>query len=156
MAIAVGSKAPDFTLYNTERKAVSLKDFAGKILVINFFPAAFTSVCTAQLCSTRDELSFYNDIGAAVVGISVDMPFSLGIFKAQQHINFDLLSDFNKEMIHAYQMYHCNFSLGMRGVAKRGVIVIDGNGNIAYAEETPNPGTQVNFAALKAALETIK
>lgn len=156
MAIAVGTKAPDFTLFNTDRKPVSLKDFTGKILVINFFPAAFTSVCTQQLCSSRDELSFYNDIGAAVVGVSVDMPFSLGIFKTQQQINFDLLSDFNKEMIHAYEMYHCNFAMGMRGVAKRGVVVIDENGMVVYAEETANPGTQVNFTALKQSLEKLK
>jgi len=156
MAIAVGVKAPDFTLYNTDRKPVSLKDFTGKTLVINFFPAAFTSVCTQQLCSNRDELNFYNDIGAAVVGVSVDMPFSLGIFKAQQQINFDLLSDFNKEMIHAYEMYHCNFAMGMRGVAKRGVVVVDENGIVVYAEETVNPGTQVDFAALRQSLETLK
>lgn len=156
MAIAVGTKAPDFTLFNTDRKPVSLKDFTGKTLVINFFPAAFTSVCTQQLCSSRDELSFYNDIGAAVVGVSVDMPFSLGIFKTQQQINFDLLSDFNKEMIHAYEMYHCNFAMGMRGVAKRGVVVIDENGMVVYAEETANPGTQVNFTALKQSLEKLK
>jgi len=80
MAIAVGSKAPFFKLFNTERKEVTLHDFAGKILVMNFFPAAFTRVCTAQVCSSRDELAFYNDIGAVVVGISVDMPFSLGAF----------------------------------------------------------------------------
>lgn len=156
MAIAVGTKAPDFTLINTERKEVSLKDFAGKTLVINFFPAAFTSVCTEQLCSNRDELNFYNDIGASVVGVSVDLPFSLGIFKAQQHINFDLLSDFNKEMIKAYGMYLEDFVLGLKGVAKRGVVVIDKNGTVAYAEETANPGTQVNFAALKQSLEKIK
>lgn len=156
MAIAVGTKAPDFTLINTERKEVSLKDFAGKTLVINFFPAAFTSVCTEQLCSNRDELSFYNDIGASVVGVSVDLPFSLGIFKAQQHINFDLLSDFNKEMIKAYGMYLEDFVLGLKGVAKRGVVVIDKNGTVAYAEETADPGTQVNFAALKQSLEKLK
>ncbi|MGN6491514.1 MAG: redoxin domain-containing protein [Agriterribacter sp.] len=156
MAIAVGTKAPDFTLINTDRKEVSLKDFAGKTLVINFFPAAFTSVCTEQLCSNRDELSFYNDIGASVVGVSVDLPFSLGIFKAQQHINFDLLSDFNKEMIKAYGMYLEDFVLGLKGVAKRGVVVIDKNGTVAYSEETANPGTQVNFAALKQSLEKLK
>lgn len=156
MAIAVGTKAPDFTLINTERKEVSLKDFAGKTLVINFFPAAFTSVCTEQLCSNRDELSFYNDIGASVIGVSVDLPFSLGIFKAQQHINFDLLSDFNKEMIKAYGMYLEDFVLGLKGVAKRGVVVLDKNGTVAYGEETANPGTQVNFAALKQSLEKLK
>jgi len=156
MAIAVGSKAPDFKLINTERKEITLKDFAGKTLVINFFPAAFTGVCTQQLCSNRDDLTFYNNLGAEVVGVSVDLPFSLGIFKAQQNINFDLLSDFNKDMIRAYDMYLENFTLGLKGVAKRGVVVVDTSGNIAYAEETANPGTQVNFEALKAALEKIK
>lgn len=152
MALTLGSKAPDFTLFNTEKKEVSLKDFAGKLLVINFFPAAFTGVCTAQMCSNRDELSYYNNIGAAVVGVSVDMPFTLGVFKSQNNINFDLLSDFNKTMIRDYDMYLENFTLGLKGVAKRGVTVVDGSGTVVYAEETANPGTQVNFAALKEAL----
>lgn len=156
MAIAVGSKAPDFTLINTDKKEVSLKDFAGKTLVINFFPAAFTGVCTEQLCSNRDDLTYYNNIGAEVVGVSVDLPFSLGIFKAQQNINFDLLSDFNKDMIKAYGMYLEDFVLGLKGVAKRGVVVVDKTGTVIYAEETANPGTQVNFAALKDALAAIK
>src|SRR5882724_1086259 len=156
MALAVGTKAPAFKLFNTERKEISSDGFAGKILVINFFPAAFTGVCTEQLCSNRDELSFYNDLGAAVVGISVDMPFSLKVFKEKNQINFELLSDFNKKTIHEYEMYHCNFICGIKGVAKRGVIVIDKSGNVAYAEETPIPGTQVNFAALKEALQKLK
>lgn len=156
MAIAVGSKAPDFTLINTDKKEVFLKDFAGKTLVINFFPAAFTGVCTEQLCSNRDDLTYYNNIGAEVVGVSVDLPFSLGIFKAQQNINFDLLSDFNKDMIKAYGMYLEDFVLGLKGVAKRGVVVVDKTGTVIYAEETANPGTQVNFAALKDALAAIK
>jgi peroxiredoxin len=156
MAITVGSIAPSFKLFNTERKEISLNDFSGKILIMHFFPAAFTSVCTEQLCTNRDELSFYNEIGASVVGISVDMPFSLKIFKEQNNINYDLLSDFNKQTIHDYEMYHCNFAMNMKGVAKRGVVVIDGNGNIAYSEETANPGTQVNFVALKEALSKLK
>ena len=156
MAIAVGSKAPAFKLYNTERKEISSADFAGKILVLNFFPAAFTGVCTAQMCSSRDELSFYNDIGATVIGISVDMPFSLKAFKEKNNINFELLSDFNKITIHEYDMYHCNFICGIRGVAKRGVIVIGSDGNVVYTEETVNSRTQVNFAALKDALDRVK
>lgn len=156
MAIAVGSKAPSFKLTNTEKKEVSLSDFSGQILVIQFFPAAFTGVCTEQLCKSRDELSFYNDIDAAVVGISVDMPFSLKEFREKNMINYDLLSDFNKVTIHEYEMYHCNFAFGMKGVAKRGVIVVNASGNIAYAEETANPGVQVNFAALKEALQKLK
>lgn len=156
MAIAVGTPAPAFKLYNTERKEISSADFAGRILVINFFPAAFTGVCTAQMCTSRDDVSFYNNIGATVIGISVDMPFSLKIFKEKNDINFELLSDFNKRVIHDYDMYHCNFICGIKGVAKRGVIVIGADGNVAYAEETVNTSTQVNFAALREALSQIK
>lgn len=156
MALTIGSKAPAFTLFNTEKKEVSLTGFAGKLLVINFFPAAFTGVCTAQMCSNRDELSYYNNIGATVVGVSVDMPFTLGVFKSQNNINFDLLSDFNKKMIRDYDMYLEDFTLGLKGVAKRGVTVVDGSGTVVYAEETANPGTQVNFAALKDALGKLR
>ncbi|MGC4035282.1 MAG: redoxin domain-containing protein [Chitinophagaceae bacterium] len=101
----------------------------------------------------RDELSFYDELGATVFGVSVDMPFSLKAYKEMHKINFDLLSDANKTMIHEYEMYHCNFACGIKGVAKRGVVVIDKNGTIAHSEETANPGTQVNFEALKTALE---
>jgi peroxiredoxin len=156
MAIAVGSKAPAFKLYNTERKEISSADIAGKTIVLQFFPAAFTGVCTAQMCSSRDELSFYNDLGATVFGISTDMPFSLKEFKEKYKLNFDQLSDANKRMIHDYDMYHCNFICGIKGVAKRGVIVIDKTGTVAYVEETANTGTQVNFAALKEALSKLQ
>jgi len=155
MALAVGTQAPDFKLYNTDKKEVSLGDFKGKNLVIQFFPAAFTGVCTAQMCSSRDDLSFFNGLNADVVGVSVDMVFSLGVFKQQNNINFDLLGDFNKEMVKAYDMYLENFALGYHGVAKRGVVVVDGNGIVQYAETTANPGKQVNFAALKEALEKL-
>lgn len=153
MALTIGSKAPDFKLFSSDKKEVSLADYAGKVLVIQFFPAAFTGVCTEQLCSSRDELAYYNNLGADVVGVSVDMPFSLGVFKEQNKINFPLLSDFNKRMIHDYDMYFPNFAFGLKGVAKRGVVVVGKDGNIAYAEETANPGAQVNFEALKAAIQ---
>ena len=156
MAIAVGSKAPAFKLYNTDRKEISSADFAGKTVVLHFFPAAFTSTCTEQVCTSRDEMNFYTDHGAIVFGISVDMPFSLKMFKEKNNINYDLLSDFNKRTIHDYDMYHCNFICGIKGVAKRGVVVIDKTVTVAYAEETANPGVQVNFAALKEALEKLK
>src|SRR5580704_7031321 len=105
MAIAKGMKAPDFSLINTERKERVLADYLGKPLVMHFFPAAFTGVCTEQLCSSRDEWGFYDELGARVVGISVDMPFSLKVFKEQHGINYELLSDFSKRTIHDYQMY---------------------------------------------------
>jgi glutaredoxin-dependent peroxiredoxin len=152
MAISIGTNAPDFRLYNTERKEITLKNYSGKVLVMHFFPAAFTGVCTQQLCTNRDEMSFYNELGAEVVGISVDMPFSLKAFKEKYNLNYELLSDFNKLTVHEYDMYHCNFILGLKGVAKRGVVVVDKNGGVAYAEETANLGTQVNFDKLKEAL----
>lgn len=155
MPLAIGAKAPSFSLYNTDRKAVSLEDFSGKTLVINFFPAAFTGVCTQQMCTNRDDQAFYEELGANVIGISVDMPFSLKAFKEQNKIGFELLSDFNKQTVHEYEMYHCNFSCGLRGVAKRGVAIIDKEGTVVYTEETANPGTQVNFAALKEALKKL-
>jgi|ERR1043165_4544109 peroxiredoxin len=156
MPLAVGTKAPDFKLFNTDKKEVSLSDFAGKTLIINFFPAAFTGVCTAQMCNSRDELSFYNNMNAAVVGVSTDAPFSLGAFKEKNSLTFDLLSDYNKTTIHNYDMYHCNFAAGMKGVAKRGVVVVDKDGVIQYVEVTPSPGDQVNFEGLKAAVEKLK
>lgn len=155
MSLTIGSKAPDFKLYNSDKKEVSLSDFAGKNLVIQFFPAAFTGVCTEQLCTSRDSISELNDLNASVVGVSVDMPFSLAVFKEKNQINFDLLSDFNKKMIHDYDMYQVNFAFGMKGVAKRGVVVVDKNGNIAYEETTANPGVQVNFDALRQALKNL-
>ncbi len=155
MAISVGKKAPHFKLYNTERKVISLSDFSGKTVILHFFPAAFTGTCTEQVCSNRDDLDFYNGLGAVVLGISVDMPFSLKAFKEKHNLNFDLLSDFNKVTIHEYEMYHCNFICGIRGVAKRGVVVIDKNGIVAYSEETATTGTQVDFAALKETLNQL-
>lgn len=156
MPLAVGTKAPDFKLFNPEKNEISLSDYKGKTLIINFFPAAFTGVCTAQVCANRDELAYYNTLNAAVVGVSTDSPFTLAVFKEKNGINFELLSDFNKRMIHDYDMYHCNFAAGMKGVAKRGVVVVDKEGIIQYVEVTPTPGDQVNFAALKQALEKLK
>jgi peroxiredoxin len=90
-----------------------------------------------------------------VVGISVDMPFSLKAFKEKHGLNYELLSDFNKLTIQEYEMYYCNFIMGIKGVAKRGVIVIDKNGVVAYSEETAHPGAQVDFDKLKEALQKL-
>jgi len=156
MAIPAGNPAPFFKMYDTERSEVTLDTFAGRILVMHFFPAAFTGVCTQQMCMSRDDLHFYHELGAMVVGISVDMPFALKAFKEKNNINFELLSDFNKETIHAYDMYQTNFTCEIRGVAKRGVVIVDPRGVVAYSEETASPGTQVNFAALKDALVVLE
>lgn len=151
--LKIGDQAPSFTLYNTEKKQISLADFAGKNVVILFFPLAFTGVCTAELCNTRDNISLYQNVNAEVVAISVDSLFALEQFKIQQNLNFDLLSDFNKETAQAYGSFYENFVLGMNGVAKRSAFVVNPEGKIAYAEVLEDAGQQPNFEAIQAVLK---
>ena len=152
MALQVGDKAPSFTLFNTEKKEISLSDFAGKNVVILFFPLAFTSVCTAELCEMRDNIATYSNLNAEIVGISVDSLFTLDKFKAEQSLPFNLLSDFNKEVSTAYGSIYENFVLGMKGVSKRSAFVVDANGTIQYAEVLESAGDVPNFVAVKEAL----
>ena len=102
MLIQKGQPAPDFSLYNSEKQLVSLSDYKGKNVLLLFFPLAFTSVCTAELCSVRDNIAMFSNVNADVLGISVDSLYTLGIFKREQHLNFPLLSDFNKEVSAMY------------------------------------------------------
>ncbi len=156
MALAVGAQAPDITLFDTDKQEVSLSQFKGKTVVLHFFPLAFTGVCTNQLCTLRDDLAFYNNINAQVLGVSVDSLFTLGKFKEEQQYNFPLLSDFNKEAIAAFDVKYDTFpAFGMHGVAKRAAFVINKEGNIVYAEECPTPGDLPNFSAIKAVLNTL-
>src|ERR1700744_6600132 len=97
MSLTVGQPAPQFTLPSTERKMISLSDYKGQKVVLHFFPLAFTGGCTAQLCTMRDNFGYYEGQNAVVLGISVDSPFTLAKFKAENNYQFDLLSDFNKE-----------------------------------------------------------
>lgn len=155
MAIQIGQAAPEFKLFNTEKKEISLSDFKGKNLVILFFPLAFTGVCTAELCSIRDNYNIYTSLNAEVVGISVDSLFSLDKFKKEQNYNFDLLSDFNKTTSTAYGSLYDSFVFGMLGVSKRSAFVIDKDGVVRYAEVLEDAGKQPNFDAIKACLEKI-
>jgi len=155
MVINKGDKAPNFSLRNTEKNLVSLEDYKGKKVLLLFFPLAFTSVCTDELCSIRDESKLYEDLGTNVLAISVDSLFSLEKFKAEQNYNFPLLSDFNKEVSRAYGTLYENFVLDMRGVSKRAAFLIDSKGNIRYAEVLESAGDLPNFAAIKEAAENI-
>jgi glutaredoxin-dependent peroxiredoxin len=148
-----GDKAPAFKLFNTEKQEVSLADLTqGKNAVLLFFPLAFTGVCTAELCSMRDDLATYNGLNANVVGISVDSLFTLEKFKAEQNLNFPLLSDFNRETAAAYEAIYGDFVLGMKGVAKRSAFVVDQQGTVQYAEVLESAGDLPNFDAVKQAL----
>ena len=156
MSITIGQKAPNFNLPDTDKNMTSLEAQKGKNVVLLFFPAAFTGVCTKELCQTRDELATFNNLNAQVFGISVDMSFSLGKFKETNQLNFPLLSDFNKETITAYDIRNESFAAGFKGVAKRASFVIDKDGVVRFAEVLPNPGDYPNFDGIKKALEGLK
>jgi peroxiredoxin len=153
MALQTGDQAPDFKLVSSELKETTLADFKGKKLVIQFFPMAFTGVCTAQLCTMRDSFGFYEGMNAAVVGISVDSPFTLAKFKEEQFYQFPLLSDFNKEASPAYGAFYEEFAFNLRGVSKRSAFVIDEAGKVIYAEVLESAGDLPDFNAIKTVLE---
>jgi glutaredoxin-dependent peroxiredoxin len=152
MSINVGQMAPDFSLFNTDKKEVKLSDLKGKKVIIHFFPQAFTGVCTTQLCTMRDNLNYYTNLNAVVLGISVDSVFTLGKFKEQENYNFDLLSDFNKETARTYGAIYEDWILGMKGVAKRAAFVIDENGVVKYAEVLESAGDLPDFSKIEAAV----
>lgn len=155
MAIQVGQQAPDFTLRDTEKNKVTLSEQRGKNVVLLFFPLAFTSVCTTELCGIRDNISFYNNTNAVVYGLSVDSLFSLGKFKEEQNLNFTLLSDFNKEVSTAYDTIYADWFNDMKGVSKRSAFVIDKEGVVQYAEVLENAGDVPNFEAIQQVLSTL-
>lgn len=148
----INTAAPAFKLFNTEKKEISLSDFKGKNVVLLFFPLAFTSVCTAELCTIRDNIALYNAANAIVLGISVDSLFTLEKFKSDQGLNFDLLSDFNKETSAQYGSLYDSFAFGMKGVSKRSAFVIDAEGMVRYEEVLENAGEQPSFDNIKATL----
>src|ERR1700728_152616 len=113
MSIQTGQAAPQFTLVSSELKEVSLSDFKGKKVVLHFFPFAFTGTCTTQLCTMRDNFGYYDGLNAVILGISVDSPFSLAKFKEENNYQFELLSDFNKEVSTAYGAIYEEFFFGL-------------------------------------------
>ena len=155
MSIKVGEKAPDFKLFNTEKKEVSLENFNGKNLVILFFPQAFTGTCTKELCEMRDDISNYQNLDASVLDISVDSVFTLIKFKEDNNYNFDLLSDFNKDISRAYGSIYEDWILGMKGVSKRSAFVLDKDGIVRYAEVLESAGDVPNFEEVKKTLQSL-
>jgi peroxiredoxin len=133
-----------------------LADQKGKNVVVLFFPLAFTGVCTTELCNVRDNISLYNNTNAVVFGVSVDSLFSLGKFRDEQKLNFQLLSDFNKEAAKAFGVLYDTFpAFEMQGVSKRAAFVIDAAGVVRYAEVCPTPGDLPNFAAIQETLNSL-
>lgn len=147
--MSIGQQAPEFTLYNSENVPVSLSDYKGRKLIIHFFPLAFTGTCTVQLCTLRDSFGEYEAQDAAILAISVDSPFVLARYKAEQNLPFPLLSDFNKEVSQAFGAYYDEFILGLKGVSKRAAFVLDENQQIIYAEVLESAGDLPNFDAIQ-------
>ena len=147
-----GDKAPDFSVRASDKSQVHLKDFHGKNVVLLFFPLAFTSVCTKELCLMRDSLAEYEQLDTQILAISVDSLYALNKWKQQEGFNFPLLSDFNKTVSKKYDTLYKSFVFEMKGVAKRSAFVIDADGIIRYAEVLENAGEIPNFEAVKKTL----
>ena len=144
--------APDFTLKDQNNDDVSLSDYKNeKNVVLLFFPLAFSSVCTKELCSTRDNLKIYDSLEAEVLGISIDSFFTLKAFKEANNLNFSLLSDFNKEVSKKYNVLYEDF-FGMKGVSKRSVFVIDQEGRIVHSEILEDAGDMPDLSKVQEVL----
>ncbi|HLB11552.1 MAG TPA: peroxiredoxin [Dehalococcoidia bacterium] len=147
MAVAVGQPAPAFTLKDTEMKDRSLQEFKGKKVILAFYPAAFTGVCTKEMCTFRDSLAQLNSANTQVLGISTDTPFANKAFGKENGITFPLLSDVSREVINAYDIVFPDLA-GIKGltVAKRAIFVIDGGGVVRYKWTAPEPKVEPNYA----------
>jgi glutaredoxin-dependent peroxiredoxin len=155
MKIEIGQQAPDFTLYDSDRNKISLSEFRGKNVLLLFFPQAFTSVCTTELCNVRDDINRYQNANAEVLGISVDSMATLNKFKQLEGYNFRLLSDFNKEVSRLYDSIYEIWFSEMRGVSKRSAFIIDKEGVVQYAEVLENASDVPNFEAINRKLEVL-
>lgn len=134
MSVKQGDKVENFILKNSEGKDVSLADLIkNKKTLLLFIPLAFSGVCTEEVCKTRDNMKMYNSLNVNVVGISVDSFFTLREFKKQNNLNFDLLSDFNKEVSDKFGVLYDEF-YGLRGVSKRAAFIVNSDRRVEYAE----------------------
>jgi peroxiredoxin len=156
MALDVGTKAPDFTLKTKDAEGlqeITLSDNYGTgKTVLLFFPFAFTGVCETELCSMRDSLSDYNDLGSKVYAISGDSPFAQEAFAQKNSLNFPLLSDYSHEVTKAFDVMYDDLA-GYAGPAKRSAFVIDAEGTVLFSSSNDDPTVLPDFDAIKAALQ---
>jgi glutaredoxin-dependent peroxiredoxin len=151
--IEIGSKAPDFTLMDSDRTPRSLKDFAGKKTVLAFYPGAFTGVCTKEMCAIQDALAALNSLDAQVVGISVDSTFANTEFAAKNKLGFPLLSDHAREATRLYNVELPDFA-GIPGysVAQRSIFILDKDGTVKFSWIADNPGIEPDYGTIVAEL----
>ena len=163
MALAVGTKAPDFSLPTKTAegaKQIKLSDNFGKAnTLLLFFPMAFTGVCTTEMCNLSPELPHYGDMNATVYGISGDNPFAQEAWAQKEKITVPLLSDYEHKIAKEYDVMYDSFlppNLGMGGVPKRSAFIVDRNGVIQYAESNDDARELPNFDKIKAKLSELK
>jgi peroxiredoxin len=155
MAVEVGTKAPDFTLVNQDREPVTLSQEVRKgNVVLAFFPGAFSGTCTKELCSFRDTMADFKTVNAQVLGVSTDTFFALKAWDDQQHFEFPLLSDYNKDVIRAYGVVNPDM-IGLKDIAKRAVFVIDKLGVVRYREVLDDARNLPDYGKLSEALAAL-
>jgi len=142
---SVGDMAPDFTLTAQDKSKVTLSDMRGERVILAFYPAAFTGVCTTEMCTFSEGMASLGGSGVKALGISVDAPFSNGAFAEKNGISFPLLSDVHRETINAYGVALNDFVIGGYTVAQRSVFVVEADGTIGYAWVAENPGIEPNY-----------
>ena len=153
----IGDEAPDFQLPDIDMKMQKLSDYRGKEIVLAFFPAAESPVCTKEMCAFRDSLDELKNYGAQVIGASVDGPFANKIFTENRHLNFPVLSDYKREVINKYGIVMENLGpLEGYKAAKRSIFIIDRNGKIQYKWISDNPLIEPNYQEVKRALSKLK
>ena len=154
MSADVGTKAPDFTLTNQEREPVTLSALKGKPVVLAFFPAAFSSVCSKEMCTFRDSIAQLGQANAQVFGVSVDTFFTLKAFHDQEALTFPLLSDFNKQAIRDYGVFNEDM-IGLTGIAKRAVFVIDKDGVVRHRVVLDDARNEPNYDQVFSSLASL-
>jgi peroxiredoxin len=156
MPVEVGEKPPDFQLHDQKRNVRSLKDFLGKKTILAFFPGAYTGVCDKEMCTFRDSLGALTGLGAQVVGISVNDPFSNKGFADTYKLEFPLLSDYTRETVKKYDVFHENFA-GLKGytTAKRAIFILDRKGTVRYKWVSEDPKKEPNYEEIKSKVAQI-
>jgi peroxiredoxin len=152
--LEIGQRAPEFSMYDTDKNLITNQSIAGKPTVLLFIPAAFTSTCTKEFCTVSDDLNFYNRLNANVIGISTDSVYVLRKWKEIEQLHFTLASDYNKEVTAAFGVGYALFNFGMKGTSKRAAVVIDAAGIVMHKEVLENASLLPDFDAIKKVLAT--
>ena len=152
----IGQNAPDFTLKNTAKEPISLSNYRGSTVILAFYPGAFTGVCDKELCAFQDNMAKLNAAEAPVIGISVDSPWANAEFARKYNLEFELLSDLDREVVTSYDATFVGLG-GIEGYvsANRVVIVIDKAGVIQHRWVAENPGVEPDYDAIVAVAESL-